>query len=95
MANWSDREIETEIEGTFTRVGYPAVNLEQLDAVIVKGCKRERCLLFHADGQWEVSLLRHSTTCVRLCIVELPEVYHRCHKPTEGAHAGSASGIYC
>jgi len=37
MANWSDREIETVIEGMFTRVGYPAVNLEQLDAVIVKG----------------------------------------------------------
>ena len=37
MANWSDKEIETVIEGTFTRVGYPAVNLEQLDAVIVKG----------------------------------------------------------
>jgi len=37
MANWSDREIETVIEGTFTRVGYLAVNLEQLDAVIVKG----------------------------------------------------------
>ena len=37
MANWSDREIETAIEAMFTRVGYPAVNLEQLDAVIVKG----------------------------------------------------------
>jgi len=37
MSNWSDRQIETVIEETFTRVSYPAANLERLDAVIVKG----------------------------------------------------------
>ena len=41
MANWSwsDREIETAIEATFSKLGYPAANPEQLEAVkeFVKG----------------------------------------------------------
>ena len=37
--SWSDREIETAIEATFSKLGYPAANPEQLEAVkeFVKG----------------------------------------------------------
>ena len=39
IANWSDREIETAIKETFTKLGCPAVNPEELEAVkeFVKG----------------------------------------------------------
>ena len=32
IANWSYREIETAIEETFTKLGYPAANPEELEA---------------------------------------------------------------
>ena len=39
MANWSEREIETAVEATFMKLGYPTANPEQLEAVkeFVKG----------------------------------------------------------
>ena len=39
IANWSYREIETVIDETLTKLGYPAANLEELEAVkeFVKG----------------------------------------------------------
>ena len=65
IANWSDREIETAIEETFTKLGYPAANPEQLEAVeeFVKG------LRFYAVWQWKV-----------LCYDSLPLVLDYLHR---------------
>ena len=39
IVNWRDREIETAIEETFTKLGYPTANPEELEAgkEIMKG----------------------------------------------------------